>query len=134
MSDITLITPPDHIYNDNYSFLLIYPSIQIKDQFNSLLSNLDGYYNVYLYEALDDEHNPDWLLGTAKQVDCIILDIDNCPSEVKELSAYFLSNPRTFWLTQGEQIYYNKISNKRIYNLDGLLDSNGGKFETTKTT
>lgn len=130
MSDITLITPPDYIYNDSYSFLLIYPNSEIKTQFNNLIANIKGYINVYLYEQPEQAtQHPDWLLGIAKQVDCIILDIDNCPSDVQQLTSYFIANPKTYWLTNGEHLYYNKLSNKRIYNLEGLLDSNGGNFE-----
>ena len=126
MSDITLITPPDHIYNDTYSFLLIYPSSNIKEEFNKVIGSVENYFNVYLYDGSDV--NPDWLLATAKQVDCIILDIDNSPVEINNMIGYFIANPKTYWLTKGEHMYYNKISNKRIYNLDFI--KNGGNFET----
>lgn len=125
MSDITLITPPDHILNDAYSFLLIYPSAHIKDEFNNIVAKLDSHYNVYLYEDSGIVH-PDWLLTTAKVVDCIILDIDNCPSDLSTMFGYFVANPKTYWLTKGENMLYNSISNKRIFNLDFI---NGGTIE-----
>ena len=126
MNKINLITPPDRLYNNDYSFLLIYPSTIIKEQFNNLVSNIDRAFNVYLYEVGQDEHDPDWLLGLSKQADCVILDIDNCPSNIASLASYFIANSNTYWLTNGEQMWYNKISPNRIYNLDSIV---GGTFE-----
>ena len=83
--------------------------------------------------AQDDDHDPDWLLSLSKQADCVILDVDNCPAEVSSLTAYFIANSNTFWLTNGEQVYYNKISPNRIYNLDNILQKSGDKFEKLKT-
>lgn len=125
MSDITLITPPDHIYNESFSWLLIYPSAKIKDDFNEILANDNKVCNVYLYEEQKD-FDFKWLLTSAKIADCIILDIDNCPPELQTMIGYFLANPRTYWLTNGENIMYNTVSNKRIYNLDFI---NGGTIE-----
>ena len=119
MNKINLITPPDKLYNNNYSYLLIYPSSLVKEQFNKLLNEVDESLNVYLYEQ--NEHDPDWLLSLSKQVDCVILDIDNCPNEVSQLTSYFIANSNTYWLTKGEQVFYNKISPNRIYNLDNIV-------------
>lgn len=127
MNKINIITPPDRLYNNDYSFLLIYPSTTIKNQFNNLISKIDRAFNVYLYEAENDEHDPDWLLGLSKNVDCVILDIDNCPGNISVLSSYFIANSNTYWLTNGEQLFYNKISSNRIYNLDNIV--HGGTFE-----
>lgn len=130
MADINLITAPDRLFNDAQSFLLIYPSNEVKEQFNFLLQNIDQPFNVYLYEHLSDVHEIDWLLSTHKIVDFTILDVDNCPPEIKDLVSYFIANPKTYWLTKGEQMFYNKISNKRIYNLDYFADKIGGELET----
>jgi hypothetical protein len=131
MADINLITAPDRLYNYAKSFLLIYPGVVVKEQFNNLLAHFDLPYNVYLYEHAGDSHEIDWLLSTQKLVDFTILDIDNCPGEIKNLVSYFIADPKTYWLTNGEQMFYNKISNKRIYNLDHLADKIGDKeFET----
>jgi len=130
MADINLITAPDRLYNDAVSFFLIYPSTETKKQFNNLLQNIDKPFNVYLYEHIGDEHEIDWFLSTHKIVDYTILDIDNCPSEVQNLASYLITNPNTFWLTKGEYMFYNKISNKRIYTLDYFYKKIGESFET----
>ena len=92
MSDITLITPPDHIYSDTYSFLLVYPSKQIKDEFNQIVSKSEVSYNVYLYEP--EQPDPEWLLACANRVDCIILDIDNCNIEISNILGYLIAKPK----------------------------------------
>jgi hypothetical protein len=130
MADINLITAPDRLFNDSLSFFLIYPSMEVKEQFNNLMSNINQPFNVYLYENETDEHEIDWLLSTHKIVDFTILDIDNCPSDVRNLVSYFIANPKTYWLTKGEQMFYTKISNKRIYSLDYFADKIGGNIET----
>lgn len=130
MADINLITAPDRLFNNATSFLLIYPGINVKEQFNNLLANIDLPFNVYLYEHDTDSHEIDWLLSTQKLVDFTIIDIDNTPSEIRDLVSYFIADPKTYWLTNGEQMFYNKISNKRIYNLDYFANKIGGNFET----
>jgi hypothetical protein len=129
MADINLITAPDRLLNNATSFLLIYPNADTKTQFSNLLESIDKTFNVYLYEASDDAHTPDWLLTTAKIVDYVVLDIDNCPPEVRELSSYFIANNNTYWLTKGENMFYNIVSNKRIYTLDYFIDKIGDPFE-----
>lgn len=132
MADINLITAPDRLFNNAISFLLIYPNDSIKEQFNNLVSESSNTFNVYLYEQAQDKHEVDWLLTTNKIVDYAILDIDNSPSEVQEISSYIIANPNTYWLTKGEKMFYNKISNKRIYSLDYFIDKVGGKLEETE--
>ena len=39
-----------------------------------------------------------------------------------------IAKPQTYWLTKGDHLYYNKLSNKQVYNLDFIL-TNGGNFE-----
>lgn len=129
MNKINLITPPDKLFNNDFSFLLIYPSDDIKEQFNNLIQDIDKTFNLYIYEPEQDNHDPDWLLTLAKTADVVVLDIDNCPSVIGNLSAYFIANSNTYWLTKGEQMFYNKISSNRIYNLDNLVQMIGGTFE-----
>jgi len=130
MADINLITAPDRLYNEATSFFLIYPSSDVKTQFNNLLQNNDLPFNVYLYEHEYDNHEADWLLSTHRIADYTIIDIDNCPAEVQEIISYLIANPKTYWLTKGEHMFYNKISNKRIYTLDYFENKIGGSFET----
>ena len=121
---INLITPPDIIYDKTVSFLLMHPSKQIKNQLNDVLKDVQQNINIYLYEQ-EEEH--DWLLTLHRMCNFVVIDIDNSPSLTRDAISYFISFPNTFWLTNGDNVYYNKISNNRIYNLDWI----GGKLEKT---
>lgn len=129
MSDIKLITPPDKIYSQEFSFLLVYPSQIVKSDFQSLISNIDFPLHVYLYEN-DSGENIDWLLEVFHQVDLVILDIDNCPAKIRDLVGYFITKNKTYWLTNSGENYYNKISRNRIFTLDALERILGGNIET----
>ena len=122
---INLITPPDILYDQNTSILLVHPSQKIKEQLNEVLKDVEQDINIYLYEAEDDEQ---WMLNLHRMCDYVVIDIDNCPQYTKSVVSYMISFNNTFWLTNGENLYYNNISNKRIYNLDWI----GGKLETAK--
>lgn len=125
MSNIKLITPPDILHSQEYSFLLIYPSPLIKSEFQDLISDLTMPLHVYWYDTDDI----DWLLSVFQQADTVILDIDNCPSKIRDLTSYFITKDKTFWLTNSGENYYNKISRNRIFSLDSLNAVIGGKVE-----
>jgi hypothetical protein len=132
MSELQLITPPDKLFNHNKKFLLIYPSNDIKEQFNYLTLNYDEPVDVYIYEQDKLEHDIDWLLSVCKLADYVILDIDNCPPEIRELASYIIANNNTFWLTNSNDSYYNKLSVNRIYNLDFLQTKERGINERSQ--
>lgn len=128
-SKVILITPPDKIFNQNPNLLLIYPSSHIKDQLQQILANSQESQNVYIYNVEDEHHDIDWILSVAKMSDVVIIDIDNCPNNIKALSSYIVSLPQTYWLTAEDTFCYNKLSANRIYGLDAIENIIGGSFE-----
>lgn len=135
MSDkILIITPPDKLFNQNNSCLLIYPSNGVRQQFEKLLANSSQGQNVYLYSIEPNieeevEHDIDWLLTVSKMCETVILDLDNCPLDIRMLGSYLISLPNTYWLTSEDNLMYNKLSPNRIYNLDKIEHLIGGSFE-----
>lgn len=127
MSDITLITSPDKVYTQEYSFLLIYPSSIVKEQFQNFLAQIEMPSHVYLYENKDD-HEVEWLLDVFHIVDTVIIDIDNCEKTIRDLTSYFIAKDKTYWLTNGTGNYYNVISKNRVFDLDFLNNKIGGQF------
>lgn len=130
MNKITIITPPDKLFNCNKSFLLIYPSQDVKEQFQRLLAPIDYPFNIYYYEVDDLSHDVDWLLSVLKIVDICIFDIDNTSSKIKTLASYIIAQNNTYWLTNDNEPFYNKLSVNRIYNLDFLATTIGELIET----
>lgn len=132
MSKINLITAPDKLFNDNLSFLLVYPSNFIKEQFQNLIANWNFSINVYVYDmdVETQDHDYDWLLSVLNLVDYVILDLDNFDRETRLLTSYLLGKSNVYWLTKQETPVYNKLSFNRVYNLDWLEQDliNGGYF------
>lgn len=129
MHKINLITPPDKLFNNNFSFLLIYPSNSVKEQFQNAIATVDYPFNVYFYEADNLSHDADWLLSMAKIVDIVIFDIDNAEPEIRNLASYLIANPNTYWLTNDSKSFYNKLSVNKVYNLDFIQQKIGEYFE-----
>jgi len=129
MSDLTLVTPPDKLYSTEKSFLLIYPSKVIKGQFQDLITAYKDPFTVYLYEVNDESQDPEWLFDCFYKADYVIMDIDNCPPKIRDLTSYFISKDKTFWLTDGGENHYNIISKNRLFNLDFLHSKIGGTLE-----
>jgi hypothetical protein len=121
LTQISVITPPDKLYNKAHSFVLIYPDDDIKEQLQNLIADWDVPINVYLYEA----EAIDWLLDIVQSADAVVLNLDNSDTQVRDLASYLVSLPNVFWLTKAEISVYNKLSVNRIYNLDKL----GGTVE-----
>lgn len=124
--EIAVVTQPDQIYNDSFKVLLIYPNTQVKNLLNEYLKTLEKDVSIYLYEEQFDNHNPEWLMATINQSDFVYYDMDNTPPTVKFLDSYILSKNKTYWLTQGENLFYTFLSRKRLYNYDQLTDKIGG--------
>ena len=63
---INLITPPDILYNQNKSILLVHPSNKIKEQLNDVLKNIEQDIDIYLYEKTEEERD------TSKSFDSLL--------------------------------------------------------------
>lgn len=128
---INIITPPDKIFSDCFSILLIHPSSDLLNELqNNFLANITDDINVYHYDSnVYSPENIDWLLSTFHYSKICVINIDNADPTVRMLASYFIAKPKTYWLTNGDHPVYNHISNNRIYNLDFL---NGGYFGKTQ--
>lgn len=122
MPNIAVITPPDKLFNNDPSILLIYPSEDIKHSFQTQIQDLDVDLNVYYYNLDYTEHNLDWLLSVAKMSDLVIFDVDNSTPEVRNLASYIIANSNTYWLTNDPSPVYTYLSVKRIYDLTFITE------------
>lgn len=120
LGKITVITPPDKLFNMSLSYLLVKPSIQVKEQFQTILSHSIDDLNVFIFDQ--EEHDIGWLLSIAQQVDVVILDLDNCDPITRSFASFLLAQPNTHYITNDEITPYNLISKNRIYNLDQLVE------------
>ncbi len=119
MNDVTIITPPDVLFNDCYAILLINPNAQIRSRVQEILSEINFPVNVFLYDS-NESNDIQWLIAILKQADVTILDIDSCDYDLKFFVTYFISNPKTFYLTNDNVTPYTLISKNRIYDLSWI--------------
>ena len=120
LGKITLITPPDKLFNMNLSYLLVKPSNHIKQQFQTILSQSIDDLNVFIYDTEDMDIS--WLLSIAIQVDCVIIDVDNCDTITQSFITFMLAQPNAHYITSDDVTPYNLISKNRIYNLDLIVE------------
>ena len=116
MSKISVITPPDKLYNKAYSFVLIFPNEEIKLQLQNLIQDWNEPVNVYLYEP----ESPEWLIDVVQGADTVILNVDEADAQIRELTSYLISLPNVFWLTKEAETVYTNLSGNRIYDLSFL--------------
>jgi hypothetical protein len=135
VTKINLITPPDRLYNDGASILLVFPTKENLHYIQQeILPSIEEGLNIYIYEKPNyTKDDVDWLLSTVYQSNIVIVDIDNCPSYVKDLLSHIIAKPQTYWLTNAVNSVYNHISSNRIYNLS-ILEKLGGSIEKTEST
>jgi len=121
LGKITLITPPDQLFNMNLSYLLVKPSNLIKEQFQTILSKSVDDLNVFVYD--NDDHDVSWLLSVSLQVDCVIIDIDNCDPITDKFVSFILAHPNVYYITSDELTPYRLISKNRIYDLEWIIEN-----------
>lgn len=134
MTSINLITPPDKVYSDAISVLVVFPSKDLQQQIqNEIFPNAKESINVYLYDkpqyTLADT---DWLLSVFTLSQIVIIDVDQCPPYVKDLLSFMIAKPKTYWLTNAVDSVYNHISGNRIYNISILSSALGGNSEESE--
>jgi hypothetical protein len=120
LGKITVITPPDKLFNLNLSYLLVKPSIVVKEQFQTILSHVLDDLNVFIYDS--EENDVDWLLSVANQVDIVIIDIDNCDYVTKQFVTFMLAQSNCHYITNDEITPYGLISKNRIYSLEQIIE------------
>lgn len=116
---VNLITSPDKLLNGNLSFLLLNPSVTVKEQFNDMLKELsDAPINLYLSE---DENDIAWVLDVAQSVNYIIIDIDNT-KESQWVIGHLLSFGKTYYLTNQAEMQYNILNINRVYDIRQIAE------------
>jgi hypothetical protein len=120
LGKITLITPPDRFFNSNLSYLLVKPGNHVKEQFQTILSRSMEDLNVFIFD--NDDIDIGWMLSVSHQVDCIIIDVDNCDPITHKFVTFMLSHPNAYYMTKDETTPYQLLSKNRIYNLDWIVE------------
>ena len=76
MSDVTVITPPDKLFDQATKILLITPGVEIRKTVGDMLGDTSRAVNIFLYEEEYGLH-VEWVLDILAECDICIIDIDN---------------------------------------------------------
>jgi len=106
---INLITPPDHLYNNNFSFNLINTNDIEKEKVSLFLKKQEDDKEINLY-AYSNENNPNWLLKTVNGKIPTYINLDNTTDISVKYISYILSMSNVYY-------YTNDKNNKEIYSL-----------------
>jgi hypothetical protein len=120
LGKITVITPPDKLFNLTLSYLLVKPSNHVKQQFQAILSKSIDDLNVFIYDQNDNDIS--WLLSICHQTDVVIIDVDNCDPVTKQFITFMIAQPNAHYITNDEITPYNLISKNRIWDLDFIVE------------
>jgi hypothetical protein len=120
LGKITVITPPDKLFNLTLSYLLVCPSTHVKEQFQTILSQSIDDVNVFIYD--ETESDISWMLSVAQQVDVVIIDVDNCDPITHKFITFMLAQGNVHYITRDDTTPYNLISKNRIWDLDFIVE------------
>ena len=131
MKKINIITPPDKLFNDAVQVLLVHPTKELQDAVqDKFLSDVEVDVNLYYYDkTVYSEIDVDWLLTIFKMSDITIIYVDSVEPYLRDVLSFMIAKPKTFWLTNGDNRVYNKLSSNRVYDFE-FLSNLGGNFET----
>lgn len=126
LGKITVVTPPDRLFNAGLSFMLIKPSAQIKQDLHAILSNCLLDVSVFVYDENDNDIG--WMLSTSREADVIVINIDGCDHITKQFISLLLVKPNVFYFTTDELTPYNLLSTNRVYNLEFIIENLSDTF------
>ena len=130
MKNINIITPPDVLYHGAIEVLLLCTSDVVKNEVQQALVDIEHDINIYVYEPNEvlTDNDIDWILNIFTKSQITIIEIDKVPAVLQPILSYMIAKPKTFWLTNGNNRVYNKLSNNRVHDFE-FLSNLGGNFE-----
>lgn len=118
LGKINVITPPDKLFNDNPSILLVKPTNELKQHFQKYISQVLEELNVFVFD--ENEMDIEWLLSIHHYCDVTVIDIDNCDPITRSFVTFMIKQTDTYYITKDEITPYGLISKNRIYDLDSI--------------
>jgi len=121
-SKINLITPPDTIHNNNFSFVMINttPAEQEKTSYFLAKEGDNKEINVFVY---NNESNPTWLLNHVNGKHHTYINVDNCLDISVKYISYMMSQSNVYWSTNdnNSKELFGLINTNFIDNIDTFL-------------
>lgn len=115
---IKIITPPDIIFNQDTSLLLICPGDDLSLNLNNFLAELDKSLNIYLFD--NSQTDIQWLLTVAKMSDYNLVDIDNLSLKVNHFLSYILSLSNTYYKCSHEMANWELLNKNKFFDFPNI--------------
>lgn len=120
---INLISPPDRLHNNNFTFNLINTTPEEQEAVSMFLAKNDvaEEVNVYVY---NNESNPNWLLETVDGKNNTYINLDNTGDISVKYTSYMLSQSNVYYNTNDDNSseIYSLINPNRISSVTNFLD------------
>jgi len=129
---INLISPPDKLHNNNFTFNLVNTTPKEQEEVSMFLAKngRSEEINVYVY---NNEANPTWLLDIVDGKNNTYINLDNTGDISVKYTSYMLSQSNVYYYTGDEnssEIYgllnQNKVSSVTEF-LDRIYEQRNGK-------
>jgi|TARA_R110000803_G_scaffold20150_4_gene52121 hypothetical protein len=120
---INLITPPDNLYNNNFSLNLINTTDAEKEKISNYLSKQKDDREINLY-AYTNESNPTWLLNKVNGEIKTYINLDNTSDISVQYTSYILSKSNVYYYTEDKNMkeVYSLISTNNVTDINNFLD------------
>ena len=120
---INLITPPDNLYNHNFSLNLINTTDAEKEKISNYLGKQKDDREINLY-AYTNENNPTWLLNKVNGEIKTYINLDNTSDISVQYTSYILSKSNVYYYTEDKNMkeVYSLISTNNVTDINNFLD------------
>lgn len=120
---INLISPPDTLHNNNFSFNLINTTPEEQEKVSMFLAKepTNEELNIFVY---NNESNPSWLLNTVNGKNNSYINLDNTSDISVQYISYMLSLSGTYYTTndKNSKEIFSLVNNNFVKNINEFLD------------
>jgi len=120
---INLISPPDTLHNNNFSFNLINTTPEEQEKVSMFLAKepTNEELNIFVY---NNESNPAWLLNTVNGKNNSYINLDNTSDISVQYISYLLSLSGTYYTTndKNSKEIFSLVNNNFVKNINEFLD------------
>lgn len=119
---INLVSPPDTVFNHNFSFVLINTTPEEQEKVSLFLAKQgdEKEINIFVY---NNESNPTWLLNHVNGKLSTYINVDNTHDISVKYLSYMLSQGNTFFSTSdtNSKELFTLLNTNYIENIDNFL-------------
>lgn len=120
---INLISPPDKLHNNNFTFNLINTTPEEQESVSMFLAkdSRSEEINVYVY---NNESNPTWILDVVDGQNSTYINLDNTQDISVKYTSYMLSQSNVFYNTKdgNSKEIYSLINPNVVESVKEFLD------------